>query len=84
MGGEEQEARKLAPFIHIFPERNQGPQPPQDPSIWSCLQLLCLCISVCPAALPLVCMWVVGRGDACLSLRVVLNLSCTVESSGEL
>ena len=24
MGGEEQEARKLAPFIHIFPERNQG------------------------------------------------------------
>ena len=84
--GWEVRSRRPGNWLRLSTSSRRGTRrthPPEDLSIWSSLQRLCLCISVRPAVLPLVCVWVVGRRE-CPSLRVVLNLSCTAESSGEL
>ena len=57
-------SRRPGNWLHLSTSSRRGtrgPQPPQDCSIWSCLQLLCLCISVRPAAFPLFCVVQIQR-----------------------
>lgn len=66
MGGEEQEARKLAPFIHIFPERNQG-TPATPGSQHLVLSTAALLVHQCPFCCTSPRLYV-GRGQGrCLS-----------------